>query len=73
MLTKTKISFEGENMQTRYNVLGYRIDLYFFVYKLAKEIDENGNSDRNVLRQLEKKDKTVETKILLSKELNKID
>ena len=60
-------------MQTRYNVLGYRIDLYFFVYNLAKEIDENGNSDRNVLRQLEKKDKTVETKILLSKELNKID
>ena len=42
-------------MQTRYNVLGYRIDLYFFVYNLAKEIDENGNSDRNVLRQLEKK------------------
>ena len=34
--------FEGENMQTQYNVLGYRIDLYFHDYKLAIEIDENG-------------------------------
>ena len=29
MLTKMKSSFEGENMQTQYNVLSYRIDLYF--------------------------------------------
>ena len=28
-------SFEGENMQTQYNVLGYRIELYFDDYKLA--------------------------------------
>ena len=28
-LTKIMSSFEGENMQTQYNVLGYRIDLYF--------------------------------------------
>ena len=47
VLTKIKISFEGENMQIQYNVLDYRIDLYFLVYKLAKEIDENENSDRN--------------------------
>ena len=31
--------FEGENMQTQYSVLGYRIDLYFHEYKLA--IEEN--------------------------------
>ena len=41
-------SFEGENMQTQYNVLSYRIEFYFHGYKLAIEIDENGRSDRNV-------------------------
>ena len=33
-------AFEGENMQTQYNVLWYRIDLNFFDYKLAIEVDE---------------------------------
>ena len=41
-------SFEGENMQTQYNVLGYRIDLCFHDYKLAKEIDKNRHSDRHI-------------------------
>ena len=41
-------SFEGENMQTQYNVLSYRIDLYFHDYKLAIEIDENEHSERNI-------------------------
>ena len=41
-------SFEGENMQTQYNVLGYRIDLYFHDYTLAMEIDENGHSNRKI-------------------------
>ena len=27
-------AFEGENMQTQYSVLGYRIDLYFHDYRL---------------------------------------
>ena len=30
-------------METQYNVLDYRIDLYFYDCKLAIEIDENGN------------------------------
>ena len=34
-------------MQTRYNVLSHRIDLYFYDYKFAIEIDENGHSNRN--------------------------
>ena len=34
-------SFEGKNMRTQYNVLSYRIDLYFHDYKLTIEIDEN--------------------------------
>ena len=40
--------FEGENMQTQYSVLGYRIDLYFHDYKLAIEVDEKGHKDRNM-------------------------
>ena len=35
-------------MQTQYNVLSYRIDLYFHDYQLALEIYENGHSDRNI-------------------------
>ena len=41
-------SFKGENMQTQYNVLGYRIDIYFQKNKLEIEIDENGDSDKNI-------------------------
>ena len=48
VLTEINISFEGENIQTHYSVLGYRIDLYFHDYKLAIETDENGNSDSNI-------------------------
>ena len=32
-------------MQTQYSALGFRIDLYFYDYKLAIEIDKNGHSD----------------------------
>ena len=35
-------------MQRQFSVLGYRIDLYFHDYKLAMEINENGNSNRNI-------------------------
>ena len=41
-------SFKRENIQTQYNVLGYRTDLYFHDYKLAIEIDENGDNDRKI-------------------------
>ena len=34
-------------MQSQYSVLGYRIDLYFYDYKVAIEIDEFGHTDRN--------------------------
>ena len=49
VLKKIKSSFEGENMQTQYSVLGYRVDLYIhglIIYSI--EIDENGHSDRNI-------------------------
>ena len=48
VLTKIKSSFEGEKMQKQYNVLGYRINLYFYDYKLEIKVDENGHSNRNV-------------------------
>ena len=35
-----KSSFEGENMQAQYSVLGYRIDLDFSNHNLPTEIDE---------------------------------
>ena len=47
VLIKIISSFEGENMQTQYNALGYGIDLYFHDYKLAIDIDKNGDSNRN--------------------------
>ena len=31
MANKNKSSFEGENIQTQYGVLGYRIVFFFFV------------------------------------------
>ena len=47
-LTKIMSSFEGKNMEKQYNVLDYRINLYFYDYKLAIGIDENGHSNRNI-------------------------
>ena len=47
VLTKIKSSFEGDNLQTQYSVLGYRIDLYFFNFKLVTEIIKIDHSDRN--------------------------
>ena len=40
MLESLRDTFEGENMQTHYKLLGYEIDLYFHDYKLAVERDE---------------------------------
>ena len=46
VLTKIMSSFEGENIQTQYNALSYRIYLCFHGYMLAIEIIEDGHSDR---------------------------
>ena len=48
VINSIKDSFEGEDLQTQYTVLGYRIDLYFHKYKFAIEIDELGHNDRNI-------------------------
>ena len=62
MLTKIITSFDGENMQTVYNVLGYRIDLYFHDFKLTIKIYENGNSNRNIDYEI-KRQKAKEQKL----------
>ena len=64
VLTRIMSSFEGKNMQIQYNVLGYGIDLYFYNYKLAIEIDENGQM---------KKMKQMKQKYLIQKKKTKIN
>ena len=54
VINSIKSVFEGEDMQTQYSVLSYRIDLYFHKYKLAIEVDELGHADRNVNNKIER-------------------
>ena len=48
-------AFEGENMQTQYSVLGYRIDLYFHDYKLAIELYEKSHKSRNIDHEIKRR------------------
>ena len=59
VLTK-KSSFEGENMQTQYSLLGYRIDLYFHDYRFTIKIDENGHNNRNADYEIKSQKKKSE-------------
>ena len=63
VINSIKDAFEGEDLQTQYSVLGYRIDLYFHKYKLAIEVDELGHADRNINNEIERQK-------ALEKELN---
>ena len=54
--------FEGENMRTQYNLLGYKIDLYLHDYRLAQQIDEKVHKDRNINHEIEKT-KSIREKI----------
>ena len=62
VLESIKDAFEGEDMQTQYTVIGYRIDLYFHEYKLAIEVDELGHNDRNIDTKKYKIPKNTKTK-----------
>ena len=55
-------AFEEENMQTQYNVLGYRIDLCFHDYTLSAEVLEKGHEDRNIDHKL-KRQKALEKEL----------
>ena len=48
-------AFEGENSQTQYSVLRYRIDLYFHHHKLVIEVHEKGHKDRNIDQEIQRK------------------
>ena len=54
VISAIKDAFEGENMQTQYSVLGYKIDIYLHKYKLAIEVDELGHSDGNINDEIER-------------------
>ena len=54
IINSIKAAFEGENIQTQYSVLGYRIDFYFHEYKLAIEVDELGHAGRNINNEIER-------------------
>ena len=62
VINPIKDAFEGEDMQTQYTVLGYRIDLYFHKYKLAIEVGELRHPDRNVNNEVERQ-KTLEREL----------
>ena len=55
-------SFEGENTQTQYDVLGYKIGLYFYDNKLATEIDEKKYSVTNTVYKIKNK-KVIEQEL----------
>ena len=63
VLELIKNAFEGEDMQTQDSILRYRIDLYFYKYKLAIKVDELGHADRNLSDEIERQK-------ALEKELN---
>ena len=54
VISAIKDAFEGEDMQTQYSVLSYRVDLYFHKYKLAVEVNELGHADRNINDEIER-------------------
>ena len=55
IITSIKGAFEGEDMQTRYSVLGSGIDLQFHKHKLAFEVDELGHADNNLSNEIERR------------------
>ena len=69
VLNLTMDVFEGENMQTQDNVLGYKIDLYFYDYKLAVEIDEKAHKDRNIDHEIERQKVLEKNEVVNSLEL----
>ena len=59
----TKIISSSEEKICKHNImLSYRIDLYFHDYKLAREIDKNGHSDKNIVYEIERQ-KAIEQKL----------
>ena len=62
VLETRKDAFEGENTQTEYSVLGYRIDLYFHDHELAIGNNELGHKHRDVNYEIQGQ-KTIEKQL----------
>ena len=62
VLETRKDAFEGENTQTEYSVLGYRIDLYFHDHELAIGNDELDHKHRDVNYEIQGQ-KTIEKQL----------
>ena len=58
--------------KTQYSVLGYRIDLYFYKYKLGIEVDELEHGDRNLGNEIERQKALDKKNFNIFKEINKI-
>ena len=54
IINPIKDAFEGEDMQTQYTVIGYKVDLYFHKYNIAIEVDELGHNDRNLTYEIQR-------------------
>ena len=73
VINSIKDMLEGENIQTQYSVLGYRIDLYCHEYKLVIEVHELG--DTNFYNETERQKALVVYLLelhLMKKIINKI-
>ena len=62
VLESIKDASEGENIETHYSYLGYKVDLYFHECKLAIEVDELGHNDRNIDHEIQRQ-KAIEKKL----------
>ena len=69
VLKSIKDAFEGEDMQTQYSVLGYRIDLYFHKHKLAIAVDQLEHADRNLTNEIERENALEKKSIVCLLEL----
>ena len=54
VINSIKDEFEREDMHTQCSVLDYRIDLCFHKHKVAIEIDELGDADRNLSNEIKR-------------------
>ena len=54
ILSKIVTLFSAEEINLQYNALGYRTDAYFSKYRLAIEIDEQGQNDRDINYEIQR-------------------
>ena len=72
VLESIKDTFEAENMQTQYSVLGYKIDLYFHEYKLAIEVDELDHNEINIDSEIQRQRAIEKENFKIFKAINEI-